>query len=239
MNVEGVNTPVKDMEEKLSLKIEDELTDSKPNDNNDSWYELSLHDDDGFNLIDDTESLKARSSSVCSSKRFSSNYEKETDPTIIKRRQKQIDYGKNTLGYHRYKMLVPKHKREDFHPRTPNKQRKYSRRGWDGIVKIWRVQLHKFDPPDAPKPDDIQRSIKSEPTGEDGLPKALQDFLDDVNKTLLSAVEGGVVVKTEETPKKRSADDKDELQQSSKKKVKTETIFEESSVEKVKQELDF
>ena len=79
----------------------------------------------------------------------------------------------------------------------------------------------------------------SEPTGEDGLPKALQDFLDDVNKTLLSAVEGGVVVKTEETPKKRSADDKDELQQSSKKKVKTETIFEESSVEKVKQELDF
>jgi hypothetical protein len=32
----------------------------------------------------------------------------ETDPHRLRQRQKQVDYGKNTLGYDRYTQLVPK-----------------------------------------------------------------------------------------------------------------------------------
>lgn len=39
---------------------------------------------------------------------FSLKRELEVNPDILQRRQKQIDYGKNTLGYDRYVKAVPK-----------------------------------------------------------------------------------------------------------------------------------
>lgn len=72
--------------------------------------------------------------------------ELETDLGVLERRQKQIDYGKNTIGYDNYTQAVPKDERKVDHPRTPPKHLKYSRRAWDGLVRQWRIQLHKYDP---------------------------------------------------------------------------------------------
>lgn len=73
-------------------------------------------------------------------------YEIERDPCVLGRRQKQIDYGKNTLGYQSYVESVPKPSRTREHPRTPKKNVKYSRRSWDKQIKLWRIKLHNYDP---------------------------------------------------------------------------------------------
>ncbi|CAF0835926.1 unnamed protein product [Brachionus calyciflorus] len=69
----------------------------------------------------------------------------ESDAETLRKRQKQINFGKVTKEYERYVEAIPKRKRESFHPRTPNKFRKCSRRKFDGLVKKWRKLLHVWD----------------------------------------------------------------------------------------------
>ena len=61
-------------------------------------------------------------------------------------RQKQIDYGKNTVGYDAYVELVPRDRRGLTDPQTPDIRSSCSRRSWDGQIKKWRRLLHAYDP---------------------------------------------------------------------------------------------
>jgi len=70
------------------------------------------------------------------------------DEHQLEQRQKQIDYGHQTLGYLRYRLLVPKDKRSRDDPRTPKKSQACSKRSWDGQIKKWRRDLHQWDPED-------------------------------------------------------------------------------------------
>jgi len=69
----------------------------------------------------------------------------------IEQRQKTIDKGKNTIGYDIYSRTVKKEKRRKFSmitPSTPDHTVDIPNKKWLGMIRSWRVALHRYDPVD-------------------------------------------------------------------------------------------
>jgi hypothetical protein len=106
---------------------------------------------------------------------------RETNPHRVAQRQRQIDFGKNTVGYQRMTEAHPiKKKRPNTVPRTPDVHKKCSKRAFDGLVRQWRRRLHEWDlqeggagmePPTDPrlrKMDDSNKRCRDERDGRGG-----------------------------------------------------------------------
>jgi len=65
----------------------------------------------------------------------------------LERRKHQINLGKESVGYKNYIRLIPKHKRRNVDPETPDGKAMHtlSKRRFDGLVRTWRRKLHDFD----------------------------------------------------------------------------------------------
>lgn len=124
----------------------------------------------GFHPYQRPEGDKAGRGAAVASSAPDGSVHRELDAHRLAQRQKQIDFGKNTIGYDLYLKAVPKcvggclalvpdltawrarsvRKRGD--PQTPNKCQDMSKRRWDGLVRQWRRLLHKWDPPGTAGP---------------------------------------------------------------------------------------
>eukprot|EP01060_Flectonema_neradi_P004852 TRINITY_DN13197_c0_g1_i1.p1 TRINITY_DN13197_c0_g1~~TRINITY_DN13197_c0_g1_i1.p1 ORF type:complete len:434 (+),score=83.46 TRINITY_DN13197_c0_g1_i1:76-1302(+) len=72
----------------------------------------------------------------------------ETDRHRLQQRQKQIGFGKVTVGYRNYISAVAPEAREEgnsMHPRTPRIEQVCSKRSWDAQIGQWRRTLHAWD----------------------------------------------------------------------------------------------
>ncbi|PXF44840.1 Histone RNA hairpin-binding protein [Gracilariopsis chorda] len=68
----------------------------------------------------------------------------ETDKHRIEQRQKQINYGKNTIAYDRFIAVCPREKRKRGDPMTPLARQKCSKRSFLGQVTSWKKKVYSY-----------------------------------------------------------------------------------------------
>ena len=68
----------------------------------------------------------------------------EEDEHRVSQRQKQIDYGKNTIAYDRFAAVKPREKRVRGDPMTPIAKQKCSKRSFAGQVTSWKKKVYDF-----------------------------------------------------------------------------------------------
>lgn len=168
------NHKVTKVENVDELELHDELS-------NDSWTQpvLRAHDDAGVSPTGSgrttpdheiqpplkkgrigTESFRtAKNNTKREFKRKPTYVERETDEKTLQRRQKQIDYGKVTVDYEEYLNEVPRDERKIFHPRTPDKNQKASRRHFDSQIKNWKKAIHSWR--DLGEKSDTRAQVKA------------------------------------------------------------------------------
>lgn len=63
----------------------------------------------------------------------------------FKQRQKQLQYGYNTVGYKNLKILFPNDWERKRISKEPNPHKNCSTRSFAGQIKVWRKLLHNYD----------------------------------------------------------------------------------------------
>mmetsp|Transcript_6611 Transcript_6611/g.11487 ORF Transcript_6611/g.11487 Transcript_6611/m.11487 type:complete len:356 (+) Transcript_6611:56-1123(+) len=71
---------------------------------------------------------------------------REFSKEFLAKRNKQIEFGKDSLSYQMYLLKRPVKERLPSDPRTPRLDQACSKRAWNGRVRRWRRDLHQFDP---------------------------------------------------------------------------------------------
>jgi Histone RNA hairpin-binding protein RNA-binding domain len=113
---------------------------SKPIDNN-NFNKKRKFQDTSFHPSNTSSSHQQGSTTIS----------REVDVIRISNRRKQLDHGKNTLGYDRFRFLIPRSVNGDHRDHspssavTPDPLAEWSKRGWDEALRHWRRDLHSFD----------------------------------------------------------------------------------------------
>ena len=69
----------------------------------------------------------------------------DSDASRVEAKQRQIDLGKNTLGYDRYRLQVRPSARTPDEPSTPDVRLSYGRTAMENTFRRWRRELHSWD----------------------------------------------------------------------------------------------
>ena len=122
------------------------------------------------------------------------------DANKIASRAKQVSYGKNTLGYERYLAEKPLERRRMDDPWTPDSKANIPNKRWQGLLKKWRADLHKFDPEglvpttkSCAEAESLMAMMSGISGGDEKMPAAVDD-------DLKKAAEAGLVVQGVSAP---------------------------------------